>query len=159
MSKTNSETGARIDFTDLYSFLESAATFKDKKALILKAMRKVAAPTAAAFKARYKPKAGKGETGNLYRSLGVWAGVTRSRGFMALAGARQYGRYKGYLAHLYENGTKERFTKNGLSRGKMPAANNWSGIKASKTNKTETLKTELVKVFERHINNKSKKYG
>ena len=149
--------GVSVDFSAVHDFLESAATFKDKKQIVLAAMRRAARPVANKFKTAYRSK-GTG-AGNLRRSLGVWAGITRTRGFTALAGARQFGSHKGHHAHLYEFGTGERKTKDGQSRGKMPGAHQWGNISMNKEGSAERLKDELITAFKRHIAKKQRQYA
>lgn len=64
------------------------------------------------------------DTGNLSRSVGFIDKNPKYRfSAVRLIGARVYGGYKGYHAYIYEHGTKERKTKTGASKGKMPASN------------------------------------
>lgn len=67
-------------------------------------------------------------TGNLLQSmrwksarnsLAVYAGFERSYKFQALKGV-------GNHAHLVDRGTKDRYTKKGYRRGKMPASYFWT---------------------------------
>lgn len=60
-----------------------------------------------------------GETGNLAESIGTEA---RKDIFGGVAtGPKRGGRFKGYVAHLVEDGTRPRFTSARAYRGIMPA--------------------------------------
>lgn len=63
------------------------------------------------------------DTGNLSRSVGfINKNAKYKFSAVRLIGARVYGGYKGYHAYIYEHGTKERKTRAGSSKGKMPAS-------------------------------------
>jgi hypothetical protein len=64
------------------------------------------------------------DTGNLSRSIGfINKNAKYKFSAVRLIGARVYGGYRGYHAYIYEQGTAERKTKTGASKGKMPASN------------------------------------
>jgi hypothetical protein len=65
-------------------------------------------------------------TGNLAESIGVVksksevvSGLASELGLINV-GPRRKGKYKGYAGHLVEYGTKDRVTKKGAERGRMP---------------------------------------
>lgn len=102
-------------------------------------------------------------SGRVYRSLGIQKNKKNGEIESIKLGARAFGKYKGHLAHLLENGTKERFytTKNGISKstGSMQGTNFWSD---ANENSEDIMKKELtdniIKNMEKVINKYNKKF-
>lgn len=69
-----------------------------------------------------KLSAPEGPTGNLVDSIGVVkTPIKRANAVGEINVGPRRGRYKGHAAHLVEYGTKQRRTKRGWNRGRMPA--------------------------------------
>lgn len=95
----------------------------DQKRVILDSFRKGGEPLIQSSKALLKAAIRTKSSGNLVKSFGfVPMPGRRSSVFVsAKIGARRFGSYRGYHGHLFNSGTVPRQTKQGFSRGKMPA--------------------------------------
>ena len=101
-------------------------------------------------------------TGRVYRSLGISTRKKNGKIKDITVGARAFGKYKGHLAHLLEDGTKERFytTKNGIqkSTGKMRATRFWSNANEDSEDMMEKELTDnIIKNMEKVVNRYNKK--
>ena len=86
---------------DLEAAFNNIAILKDKRKIMLSAFRKAMKPTAEIMWAN----APVGKSGNLQRSMGLYAA---SDEIAMYAGARIKGGFKGFHAHLIEEGTVDR---------------------------------------------------
>lgn len=102
-------------------------------------------------------------TNNLKRSIGFIP--MRSRGksvfVSAKVGARKGGSFKGYHGHLFDAGTTNRQTRQGFTRGQMPATRFWKDAETQQTpaiiNKTQThMLNALEKLIERKLKKQAK---
>lgn len=101
-------------------------------------------------------------SGRVYRSLGTSTNKKGGEIESITVGARAYGKYKGHLAHLLNDGSEKRSytTKNGIqkSTGKMPATNFWNDAneKSEDFIKRE-LTDNIIKNMEKVVNKYNKK--
>jgi HK97 gp10 family phage protein len=103
--------------------------FVDKKKIINSAFRKALAPTVLAAQKNIHSV-----TGNLSKSIGI---VISRDELVAIVGARVRGGYKGYHAHLVENGTIERHYIIKKTRSMVnPQTGQWLNFKKGDTQNT-----------------------
>ena len=102
----------------------------------------------------------KSRTNNLYKSMGFVAMRSRAKSVFVSAkvGARKGGNYKGFHGHLFDAGTVARQTKQGFSRGTMPATRFFTDALAANQDKlTNETQTHMITALEKMITRKLKK--
>jgi HK97 gp10 family phage protein len=108
--------------------------YKDKRNIFMNAFRKATKPTIEAARSN----APSGKTGNLKKSMGM---VPMQDNIGVWVGSRVIGGYRGFHAHLVENGTVKRFyvTKNGKRHetGKMNPNAHYAGFFRKAVQSTE----------------------
>ena len=102
-------------FDELIEALNESLEPKEVSSVILTYFRKIASPITKNAKKSLK---GNKRTGNLYKSIGAKT-IGRYDDKSIAVGARTFGKWKGYIGWMYENGTIPRQRSNGTSTGKM----------------------------------------
>ena len=95
-------------------------------------------------------------TGNLDKSLG-WKKLGRE-GMMLGIGARKFGAWTGFHAHLVEFGTEERITESGASKGRMPVMK-WfkPAVDSTKQKAVDDFRAERMNAMAAFIRRANKK--
>lgn len=141
----------QIDIESIAYLVRSLENFEKDKAIkrgLLDAGNVLKSGGKQRLRERLKDK--KGGKGNLLRSFQVR--VKRNKPGV-LAGFRR-GKAGGNHAHLVDRGTKQRFTKSGESRGRMPANSFWSDTENQDSAKViDRLFTGVERAVE-NINNR-----
>ena len=116
--------------------------------------RKASKPMLSAIKTNASSMHGK-VTGNLARSIG--SSPVRGAAILQL-GARRFGNWKGYHAHLVSDGTKERFTESGASRGKVDGSKFFDlGYQSTEKQVVDEYRKNRIETFHRFIQRANRK--
>lgn len=139
---------------DLKNLLSKLSpNIRDK--ILIKALQKISKPIINSAKTGV---IGNQVTGRLYRSLGE---VVNKKTLQITLGARKTGKYKGWHAHLLENGTTERqyITKKGNvhKTGKVKGIKFWESAITQNENKTQELGEYIIQSLEKEVDRMYKK--